>query len=311
MSALSMTSLDDSVRGVVRDELVRAGVVQAPVRPATPTRTDLLLLVVLAADIALVLLVIPYANNSAVEKFLTVVQWVGTTVFVAAATWFQEKFLEFSRTKAFRVVAFGVLALLLPQKVPLIPIHVPRPAEAMQLTLDGDRLPPGVSGRRMVTISSHTLQAVASGQQCAVGDQPAVSLRWTELPSAVREAPIVDLYYDVSASFPASVKIDTVVRLARRDRAWREHDTAVLDQSLIDAKAGTRQASEDGGVGILYPAGFGAASLRLPNGDYILELTTTDGTCLARACGRLATLLDTNCTVKVATSMCAATPICR
>src|SRR4029077_21177980 len=132
----AVAPLDAALRAVVREELIRAGVATAPAHSSkddanAPTKRDLAVLAIVAADCALALVVFPAADNSAVQSFIKVMQWTGGTVFVAAATWFQKRFLVLTRGRAFRTIACVALLLMLPQKVPVVPILVPQAAESV------------------------------------------------------------------------------------------------------------------------------------------------------------------------------------
>src|SRR5262252_1724582 len=104
-----VTSVDDIVRRIVRYEVASmvGGTKDDQDATAHATRMDLVMFAVVAADAALILVLYHAGDNKAVDDFVKVIQWTGGTVFVAAATWFQKQFLELTRGKWFRFVAWA------------------------------------------------------------------------------------------------------------------------------------------------------------------------------------------------------------
>jgi hypothetical protein len=305
-----VTDLDEMVRELVRDELVKAGLVKARRGDARrrPTWVDLVMLSIVAADCTQLLVLIPSLNNSAVETFLKVVQWTGATVFVAAATWFQEQFLTFTRRLAFRVVVLVTFLVLLPQKVPLVPIIVPRASEpVIELTFDADPITESAGGRRMVSMASHTLSLTVP-RGCGLQEQPKLTLKWTELASAVRRQHVVPVYYRVAVSLPDTDGKDTQLRILRRDSSLTEEDVNVVRASRVKAKLTSPENVSSNQLVLHHNSQVGASQMELPNGDYELTLTTTDGNkCVGRKTGKLSDLLDTSCVIEFSPEQCGST----
>jgi len=307
---LDVVSVDEVLRTVIRNEMAKTGLTSAQVNPdhPKPTKGDLILLSVVAADCALILVLVPSLENSAVETFLKVVQWTGATVFVAAATWFQEQFLSFTRGMTFRAIAVLTLLVLLPQKVPLVPILVPQAAEDLSdLKFDTDSILNN-TGRRMVTLASHTLTSTTTGQLCSLQTQPALSMGVGDLWSAVRRRRVVPLYYGVNATFPfMQSRDDKHLRITRRDDELAAQDLAILRRSLVQRKAGRlADAAQSRDVAVAFGSNDGAAYVELPGGSYGLELRTGVGACLGRVGGQLRALLGSECVIEFAPAQCGA-----
>jgi len=303
-------TLDGAVRSVVRDELKRAGLTASePEAPASPTKLDLLILGVVAADCALALVVYPTADNSAVQSFVKVMQWTGGTIFVAAATWFQKRFLLLTRRHAFRAVAIALLVLMLPQQVPLVPILVPRAAESVsEFKFDDRDSITKSSGRRLVTMSSHTLVTTAADQKCVVTPQPTLTIAATELWSDIWRQRFVPIYYEAFANFPTEEgeKVEKVLTISRRDGSFRSHEVDIVRKALALQRTGrlrddqtspsTMQIDVDGSTA--------ASQLRLANGPYSLELQDKRNNCLGRLCGQLDKSINGDCLLQFERAQC-------
>lgn len=304
-------TLDGAVRSVVRDELKRAGLAASePETPTTPTKLDLLILGIVAADCALALVVYTTADNSAVQSFVKVMQWTGGTIFVAAATWFQKRFLMLTRRPGFRVVAVVLLVLMLPQQVPLVPILVPRAAESVsEFKFDDRDSINKSSGRRLVTMSSHTLVTTSADQKCVMTPQPTLTIAATELWSDIWRQRFVPIYYEAFANFPTEdgEKVEKVLTISRRDGWFRSHEVDIVRKALALQRTGRLRDDESASprrMLIDVDGSTAASQLRLPNGQYRLELQDTRNNCLGLLCGQLDKSINTDCLLQFERAQC-------
>jgi hypothetical protein len=304
-------TLDGAVRSVVRDELKRAGLAGSePETPTSPTSLDLLVLGVVAADCALALVVYPAADNSAVQNFVKVMQWTGGPILVAAATWFPTRLLLVARRPTLRVVAIALLVLMLPQQVPLVPILVPRAAETVsEFKFDDRDSITKSSGRRLVTMSSHTVVTTSADQKCASTPQPTLTIAATELWSDIWRQRVVPIYYEAFANFPTeeSEKVEKVLTISRRDGSFHSQEVVIVRKALAIRRTGRLRDDESASsrkMQIDVDGSTAGSQLRLANGPYILELLDTHNTCLGRLCGQLAKSLNGDCFLQFERAQC-------
>jgi hypothetical protein len=305
-----VATLEDALRAVVRDELTRAGLAPSRSEPpndhTAPTTVDLIILAVVAADCALALVVYSAADNSAVQSFVKVMQWTGGTVFVAAVTWFQKRFLLLTRGMAFRAIACAAFLLMLPQQVPFAPILVPRAAEIVsELKFDNtDRISQS-SGRRFVTVASHTLTTTPADQKCAMATQPQLVVNATDLWSDIWQQRVVPVYYEGWATFPADDGVK-LLSIARRDRPFTSDEIDIVRKSLAVKKSGRLRdgAPPHQKIQIDVDGKIAASQLRLANGRYQLELRDKNDRCLGRVCGLLDNSFNDDCMLMFEPDQC-------
>jgi hypothetical protein len=300
--------LEDALRSVVQDELRKTGVSGAP--PPAPaaehkaTKLDLLVLAVVAADCALVLVLYPAVGNTSVQNFIKVMQWTGGTVFVAAATWFQKQFLEFTRTRPFRWIASVILLVLLPQQVPVIPILNPRAgANVISLGFDDDVITKS-GGRRLVTATSHVFSTVTS-EKCAVKDQPITHLRLMELWSAIETQRVVPVFFNANLVFPENLPKNPTLMVRASGHFFTP---AEIEQARMSVeKSGSGHLSSESTERQLQvdvkPETSGSL-LTLADAVYDLAIQDAAHKCLARVCGPLSKLLDADCSATLAVDTC-------
>lgn len=305
-----VSELEVAIRAVVRDEVTRLITTPTPAAPAAthapPKPLDVIVLCVAAADCALLLLLAPSLGNPAVETFLKVVQWAGATFFVAAATWFQQQFLAFTRAVAFRVVAFAALAIVLPQKAPLLPILVPRAIDDVaELKLDAETIK-DTSGRRFVTIAPHTIVTTIAGQQCAMKTQPELPLRRRDLLTDLRRQRTVLVYYQANMEFPDAAEVDKTLTITPSGGAFEQTDLDIVRASIVKKQAGRIVEGNAHRLLMAFAPGDGGLSVDLPNGAYTYEfaLTSKAGDCLGRVCGTLAKALGKGCLISFELEQC-------
>lgn len=304
----SVAGLELAFRQLVQEELAKArsndGATSKASGQRGPTWVDLAMLSMVAADCTLVLVLIPSLNNSTVETFMKVAQWTGATVFVAAAAWFQEQFLAITRRSSFRAIAAATLILLLPQKVPLVPILVPIAAEPVaDLKLDAESIAE-ITGRRMVTIGSHTLATTIVETACVIRQQPTLTIGWTELVGAVRHRRVVPVYYNVAVNFPDTSGSSTTLRIKRLDIDLDAEDFRVIRSSRLSLNQARPERTSPREFALYQNSEIGASSLNLPNGNYELTLTAEGHRCLGRRGGQLRKLLGAECVIDFAGAAC-------
>ena len=113
-SAPPSEALVEAIRGLVREELKRPPPPPAAAQP--PTWRDAFWLLVLVTDVVLFVGLLPEKgwNNPALEIIGKVLPWLGGGTFVLGATWFHDRLLAFSRSRASKMMlAYGFVPLLM------------------------------------------------------------------------------------------------------------------------------------------------------------------------------------------------------
>jgi hypothetical protein len=270
--------LDDALRGLVREELEKAGAIAA----AQPAHTkamplDLLFLGVLAADCALALVIVPQLQSEAAEKAFKIVEWSATSVFAAAAAWFQQRFLIWMRRKAFRVSSCLLLLTFLPVEFRLVPIRVPTAVEADTITsLDGQPVD-AAPWPYWVTLSSHPL-LVSWAATCGE-DQPKTELTPVEVLRSVLWPTVQPEYLHLSLSLPKTAQGPRLY--ITREQSFDSDEIKVLRDSVSFGMAARVETATAGQVVVRPLPTVASVPLRLrSDGQYDIRLTA-QGMCLS------------------------------
>jgi hypothetical protein len=170
---------------------------------------------------------------------------------------------------------------------------------------DTDRISES-SGRRFVTIASHTLTTTPADQKCAMETQPQQVVHATDLWSDIWHQRVVPVYYKLYANFPAEDDTKLLI-VRRRNGAFASSEIDIVRKALALEKTGRlreRPAPHEQ-IQIEADGQIAASFLRLANGNYDLELRDRRDRCLGRICGRpLNTSLDKDCFLQFGPEQC-------